>query len=123
MAMQELITRQDLSSSPQLYVVELVIQHHYDIHGNPLVMQDNFGFSSLTIRRLHRESGSLRLPTDHSLSLDMPQSELIPIGYDEASGTQSGSIKSQDMIFQTIPCHQQHDDLSGPFNGYVLSLT
>jgi len=99
-----------------------LLQRHYDIHGNSLVMQENFGFSSsLTIRRLHRESGSLHLPTDHSLSLEMPQSQLIPISFNEATGRQSDSIKSQDMIFH--PCHQQRDEVSGTFIGYILSFT
>src|SRR5258708_40268039 len=80
-------------------------------------MQENFGFSSsLTIRRLHRESGSLHLPTGHSLSLEMPQSQLIPISFNEATGTQSDSIKPQDMVFH--PCHQQRDEVYG----YILSL-
>ena len=76
----------------------------------------------MTIRRLHRESATFHLPTDQRLSFEMRQSELIPIGLNEATGMSSHSIKSQDMIFQAIPCHQRQDDVYGSFSGWVLFL-
>lgn len=86
-------------------------------------MQENFGGPpSVTIRRLHRESATFHLPTDQRLSFEMRQSELIPIGLNEAAGISSHSIKSQDMIFQAVPCHQRQDDVCGSFSGCVLFL-